>query len=253
MEQERRIQLRKEKIQKRKKRKKLLIKIFFFLLFVGVMITLSLTVFFKIEKITVSGKSIYSETDLISASEIKKQTNLFLVNREAAQRRIENKYPDIGEIEISIELPNEIVIKDTGYSNLFALKSKDGYIIIDREKNVRRKSKKLPSRMIFIQSVEFEEAELYKPLQLKNDKQFESVLTLVDSFNENELTQINSISVESLDNIQATYNNKVTLVIGNLTNLTEKIKKAKHILELEENKNKEGTLDLTVDNTAYFK
>lgn len=253
MEQEKRIQLREEKREKRKRRRKRAIKIIVFLLFLITLIILSLTVFFKVKKVTLDGTSVYSETDIIAAAGIDEGENLFRLNREQIKRNIESKYPDIGNIQVSIKLPNEVIIKDTGYSELFALKDESGYIIIDKSKNIRRMAKSRPSKMILIENIIFEQPKLYSVISFKNDKQFESVLALASAFRENGISKINSISVESLDTIQAVYDGRVTLVIGSLSGLTEKLQKAKYILELDENKNAKGTLDLTVDNTAYFK
>ena len=254
MDQEQRRQIREEKAKRQKKRRKVIIKIFIALIIIIVLVILSLTVFFKMDKIALKGDSIYSEKEIAEASGIQKGENLFLINKTAAKRNIESKYPDIGDISVSIRLPNQIIIEDKGYSELFALKSEDGYIIIDKDKILRRRSKSLPDNIVLVKGIEFEESNLYSKISLKNDNYFDSVISLSSALYENGLTKVISISVESLDNIHIMYDNRIDIALGGLTNINEKLQRAKYILELEENQDvTDKILDLTVSDTAYFK
>lgn len=83
----------------------------FFLVIVAIIFVMS--VFFKITKIEVSGNSIYSAEEIISASGIEEGDNLFFINRIAAGSRVVVKLPYVESVKISRSLPNLITIEVT--------------------------------------------------------------------------------------------------------------------------------------------
>ncbi len=61
---------------------------------------LCLTVFFKIDSITVEGKTRYSPDEIIDASGIAIGTNLLLCNTEPSKEIIEKEFPYIESVSI---------------------------------------------------------------------------------------------------------------------------------------------------------
>ena len=80
----------------------------FFLIIVAIIFTMS--VFFKVEKIDVSGNSKYSKEQIISASGIHTGDNLFFINRIGAGSRVVVKLPYIDSVKITRSLPNRVTI-----------------------------------------------------------------------------------------------------------------------------------------------
>lgn len=84
--------------------------------FIALMVTLSLTVFFKIEtiKVTADGAKYYTEEKVTALSGIEKGQNIFSVDTETIEKNIENTMPYIENCEIKREFPAGINIKITG-------------------------------------------------------------------------------------------------------------------------------------------
>ena len=80
----------------------------FFLIIVAIIFAMS--VFFKVEKIDVSGNSKYSKEQIISASGIHTGDNLFFINRIGAGSRVVVKLPYIDSVKITRSLPNRVTI-----------------------------------------------------------------------------------------------------------------------------------------------
>lgn len=80
----------------------------FFLIIVAIIFTMS--VFFKVEKIEVSGNSKYSKEQIILASGIHTGDNLFFINRIGAGSRVVVKLPYIDSVKITRSLPNSVTI-----------------------------------------------------------------------------------------------------------------------------------------------
>lgn len=65
----------------------------------------ALTVFFKVQSITVSGNARYTSEEIIAASGIEIEDNLFLLNKYSAAQAIFEKLPYVEEATINRALP----------------------------------------------------------------------------------------------------------------------------------------------------
>ncbi len=92
--------------------------------------------FFSVEKIEISGSTVYAEKTMIEKSEIKKGQILFLVFPEKIEKRLLSAFPMLEKAEVHREYPDRIVITvydetplffyDTGNSDAgFAVVSKN--------------------------------------------------------------------------------------------------------------------------------
>lgn len=95
--------------------------------FLAVMVVLALTVFFKVDKITldVSGTSLYSREEMLAAGEIDEGGSILSISSEDTQQRIEKALPYIAECKVVKNMPNEI--------RLEVLMAKPGGIVTDDE------------------------------------------------------------------------------------------------------------------------
>ena len=89
-------------------------------------------VFFRVEKITVSGSTTYTEQHIIDVSGVEMGDNLFLIQKVPAARKILGQLPYIKEVNIRRELPNEIVINVKECTPVAALEGEeDSWWILD--------------------------------------------------------------------------------------------------------------------------
>lgn len=84
--------------------------------FAALMVTLSLTVFFKIDsiKVTYIGAEYYSEDSIITLSGIEEGENIFSVPADKIEEKIEENMPYIEKCEVKRSFPTGINIKVTG-------------------------------------------------------------------------------------------------------------------------------------------
>ena len=76
-------------------------------------IVAALTLFFKVETITVSGTTEYSSEEIITASGIQQGDNLFLLNKYEIYESILEKLPYVSSVSISRKLPDTLLIEVT--------------------------------------------------------------------------------------------------------------------------------------------
>ena len=87
---------------------------------------LALSIFFKVETITVSGAETYSPYKIEEASGIKKGDYLFTFGRARASGQITAKLPYIKSVRIGIKLPNTVNIDVQEADVVYSIRSDDG-------------------------------------------------------------------------------------------------------------------------------
>lgn len=106
----------------------------FFLLAAGV--ALSLTVFFKIESVTVIGTDKYPPEEIAAASGILPGDNMFRVNAGTVKTVLVEKYPYIDFVELRRKLPHAIQLEITQCKPAGALALDGEYMLITKEGKV---------------------------------------------------------------------------------------------------------------------
>ena len=114
--------------------------IFFLVAVVGII--LSLTVFFNVKEVTVTGNSIYTNNDIILSSGIKTGDNLIRLSSSRAEKKIVSSLPYVDTATITKKFPDKVEIEVTpskefanikldidSYKQLFRFLQKDETVI----------------------------------------------------------------------------------------------------------------------------
>ena len=78
-----------------------------------VALTVGATVFFRVERVTVTGNQRYSQEEIITASGIQLGDNLYSLNKVRIDRNLRTSLPYIGDLTINRALPSTIIISVT--------------------------------------------------------------------------------------------------------------------------------------------
>lgn len=89
-------------------------------------ITFGISIFFKVEVITVSGAEKYSEWMIREASGIQEGENLLTFGNAKACGQIKAQLPYVDTVRIGIELPNRVNIEITEHDVVYAIKASNG-------------------------------------------------------------------------------------------------------------------------------
>ena len=87
---------------------------------------LALSVFFKVQVITISGAEVYSPWAVREASGIEEGDNLLTFSRARAGAQIRAALPYVDKVRIGIKLPETVIIYIEELSVAYAIKSSDG-------------------------------------------------------------------------------------------------------------------------------
>ena len=220
---------------KKRRIKKLIALILGIIIIIAVAVTLSLTVFFRIDNVAVTGDEIYNNEDVIAASQINIGDNMFMTSKKKTASGIECTLP-YATAKLAIDNGDSFtLVSDKGKVLEDGLMTiGDGIIIIDSSPVISA----VPG-----ETVEFQD----------NDDLgiIKNVLTLLES---NELSGITSIDVSNHSNIKLVYKERVTVLLGLSSSVNDKMDFVKAALTRLDSDNPDftGSIDFTIDKKAYL-
>lgn len=199
--------------RRRRGRLSFLTKLLCILLIAGAVVA-ALTVFFKVQSITVSGNARYTSEEVVAASGIEIEDNLFLLNKYSAAQAIFEKLPYVEEATINRALPDTIVITVRECAAAAGIVTPEGYWLISENGKLLEQTDTLPSGCPGITGVEPESPALSAQLSLGEEKTLmtETLLTLVRTAGGyGMLAGIGSIDLSDAEAITFTYLGRFTV------------------------------------------
>lgn len=225
----------------------------FLLLVVGV--TLSLTVFFKIETISVVGNGSISAEQLIADSGLQLGENLFRTNTDRAARSVVEKNVNIDSVVVSRKLPDTMEIR-VELSEVAAVVWSDGkyYSLSGGNRIVRIADGNEEPGAVEVIGCDFSSEYLGDYVEPMTENKLETLLAVVDALEKNELTGlVRYVDISSITTIKLYYNDKVEIWLGGITNLSYELGKIKELFEKQTiDSTAYGRLDATVSGKYYY-
>lgn len=237
------------KARRQRIRRERALRTFYFLLVVvmlAVLVTLSLTVLFKIENISVVGDEIYSKEQIIQLSELKTGENIFRTNIAQAQARIEQALSYVESAIVRRKLPSTIEIEIKKALPCAAVRTSGQYAIISKKGKVLERGLDIPDGAVIFEGVEVESAEVGAQLVTKREEDLKVLVNIVTILEDSHFYDLDYIDLSSLYNIQMLYNNRITIAVGSSADLKDKLTAAKYILEHSIGPEEKGTLDVSM-------
>lgn len=233
--------------KKLKKRRKIVFYSTFLFVVVLTLVILSFTVFFKVQTITVSGKSMYDKQMILSSSGIKKNDNLLRVGKKKTAEKICTSLPYIGSVKINYRFPDTVKITVTGTSDKAVYKSGKNLVTTNDDGKVLSICSKVNNRKLLeVKGVTVKKAKIGYPIELKDKKSSEKLKMLLDGFKKYKVKDINCIDISDSSNLKAVYQNRIEIWFGSCSNLDKKMQFINKVLEKENQRsaNQKGVIDL---------
>lgn len=257
--------------KRRSKRRYTLYYLLAFVLVVAVGLVMSLTVFFKITTINVSGNTMYADDEIIAVSEIMTGDNLLRVPTRRIETKIVENYPYVKAANVKRILPDSVTIQITMAEEAAALRKADGrFMLISPEGRVLKSDIPLcPDEMIpvdgFNLPVVFDGDDLFvweyeengKMIVEENSEEkerFERLLELQRKIAENNLSSgIKVIDMSDMLDIRMLYEGRLAICIGSALDMDYKIRFASLAIETEVTDSTVGLLDVSDKPAAHLR
>lgn len=248
--------INKKKVNRRRKHRKNLMTLIFAVLVLCIGIILVFSLFFKINTITVSGDTIYSDKMIVENSGVEIGSNLFRVKEKEVSSLLSKKLPYIKSVSFERKLPDTLVIKIKSTEEAAAISSGGAFILFDETGKVLDKDASvLRENVPLVSGVKVKEANEGSEISLTDDKKTNTLTKLLGEIEKSDLALLTEINLKNNGDIKIKYDERITLEIGSLTNVEKKLARAAAAIEKENEINpySTGILDLKTDPYAFFK
>lgn len=216
-------------------------------------LTFGISIFFKVDTITVSGAKSYSEWTVREASGIQQGDNLLSFGEARACGKIKRALPYVKNVRIGIKLPDtvNIVIEelDVVYSirdesDNWWLITSDGQVVdqVDAAKageyteilglRLSLPAKSQPAVAAEPAPQETAEGGQTVPVTVKGSERLQAVLTILDYMEQNEIIgEVASVDVSDMGQIELWYGKQFQVLLGDTTELSKKIRWLKEAVD----------------------
>lgn len=242
---------------KKNRRKKVIIRAVLGTAFLLAALVLVLVLFFNINSITVSGDDIYSDSDIVTASNVKIGDNLIFVSAKKINSKITEALPYVGSVKIKRRLPATLEIAVTKTVAEYAIMTDGAYALLDGSGKVLEKGLDFVGENIIVANLgTVTSAEAGKTIVLENEQIFDKLMQLKSAISETGITGITSVNITNIYDIKLVYQGRITLILGETdgNKMNQKLSFAKEAIKTqdEENSAYRGTINLTVSGKAYW-
>ncbi len=241
--------------RKKIKRKKMIIRgaLGSVLLVIGVL--LAILLFFNINKISVTGDTMYSAEEIIAASEVENGDNLVFLSNKKLNELITKKLPYVGEVKIKRKLPAHLEIQIIKTDACFAVQQGDKYTLLNSSGKVLELNREeLDKNLILLNAGKITTANLGEIAVFENENLFVRAQEVYETCKKIELIDITAMDVMDLHNIKMEYQGRIAIVMGNTDGdkLKNKLELGKEAIDRQNQEDSlfRGTLDLKIDKRA---
>lgn len=223
--------LRKRAERQRKIRKRRIRITFFIFIFLLICVgaILSLTVFFPIKNIDISGSSVYSSAELQKASGINIGDNLFVVSGAQVESSLKTRLPYVESIELKRKLPDTLIITVTD-ADKYACYSTDGKnYLVSRSGWVLEEIAEVPADVFAVIGANIS-CEVGSKAEFSEENSETLVNTIADSAETLGL-KLNSVDIGSSVDLTLKVEGRFNVNLGTSNNLEEKLKHLKGMIK----------------------
>ncbi|MBR6515218.1 MAG: FtsQ-type POTRA domain-containing protein [Clostridia bacterium] len=83
------------------------------LVLLAVFLISTVAIFFRVHSITVKGNSVYNDGDIVNASGIKRDMNIYLIDDKSVSTAILSQFPYVRTVKVERKIPNSVVLNVT--------------------------------------------------------------------------------------------------------------------------------------------
>lgn len=247
--------VKRDENRKRKRRRKRHTTLYFFLvvlLVMGIGILLSVTLFFNVKTINVTGDVDYTNEDIIKMSGIKIGDNLIRLDTQRASDGIMLSMIYIESATIDKQYPGNIEIKVKKCVPTAVLECESGYLVISESGKILEKKSDAADDLFMIKGYKtlFEKPGEY--ISAEDSHVTEIVSEILKESSKYKEHKITSVDVSDKFDIKLIYENRITFKIGNSNDIAYKLNLAGTVLD-KIGKNKKGVMTMAGSNQISFR
>lgn len=219
--------------------------IFFVIAVISVM--LSLTVFFKTERIIVTGETRYAQDEIVELSGIETGENIFLCDKAAASKKIVDALPFVAQANVGFVIPNAITIEIVEEVPSYVIGYSDGYYILGENGRILEKTADNYYNLPVVHGTEMTTNVIGEYADFTDEDITNILNQLVNVLEAYEFDKVTVIDISDTANIKFVYDDRITVIIGYPEDISYKVKTAQTIINEKLDPNNTGLIKGTLD------
>ena len=234
MRRRRRRQKTPEQVRRRVSRRQRFFHMIGRILFLGILLaaaTLALTVFFKVDTITVEGAQKYRAEEIVAGMDVKQGDNRYLWNKVKVSDAMLEKFPYLQSVQIRRHLPNALVVTVTECSASVAIASNGGYLLLSKEGKALEQSAN-SNGLPVVTGMTLTDVPLGKILSSDSSEAADDLLTILQTLDAADmLKDLAFINLSDLHDIHIGYLKRFDIRVDSVDNLAYYLRFAQTVIE----------------------
>lgn len=236
--------------------RKALVAISLLIVLIAVSIVLSLTVFFKIDTINITGSGVYSSEEVLSNCDISYGDNLFMIKKDVCKERLTRNLPYIYDVKITRKLPATVQLEITDAKVQYVIDNEnETFILLDDNFKVLDNASAVGAESaVLITNSVVTSAEKGVPISFEDEAVSDCLSKLSQAIKTTQMTQATSISSTDVNNNYIIYDGRITFALGSCDDIENKIYKGLAACEKldESSPGVKGIMTIGTDKQIYF-
>ncbi len=203
---------------------------FLVVLAIGLLCTLSLTVFFPVKNIEITESNFYSYDQIKEASQIKYEDNLLILSEKNILENIQQELPFVDSIELIKKLPDTVTIEISDAEEFFCYSINGAYYSTDKNGRVLKEYYELPQGVLYVEGKASLKGEKIKTVELETRQHSDVIKTLTKGIEKLTL-KTDFLDVSNLYEIKMEIGERFTVELGEAVYLEEKLALLSKMLE----------------------
>lgn len=220
-------------------------------------------VFFKTETVAVlpaSGEDTaasiyYRDEDIVKVSGVQTGDSLVLISKHNIEESIETLLPYIGKATVKRSYPStlKIIVEDS--DAFFAVEKNGIYTLLNRDFKVLETADYIPDGCARLAGVDFSEMNVGEKAVFEETANEDRLNNLISECDAAGIENITKYDLSNIANVRIVINFRITLILGTITDLADKLSLGLKTIEAEteNNTNAHIIIDITDPDRSYVR
>lgn len=215
-------------------------------------LVLSLTVLFPISDFRVEGETSYSTAEIIAAFGHETGENIFRFRISSTEEEMALKLPYLETLKVRRRLPGTVVFIVTPAQETYYALLEDTGVVLSQDMKVLRLCAERPAGLCLFEGITASDYTVGKTITFANEETQQTVKALLSAFEEAGLENVTGIDVSNAIEIAFTYDSRVRVNLGTVSELAYKVVFAKEVLNTKIGAAETGVLDASYPGKTIF-
>ena len=221
--------------------------------FVSICLTvLSMTVFFNIETITVTGKTSYTDAQVLDAAKIKTGDNMLRLSKAGAEKRIAKALVNVENVNIRKVFPSDLIIELEPSIPSINIKHEGRYAILSQGGRVLAFEGKPEANLLVFSGFNAVEPQIGEVAISDDAVKSTLIYDFRDCVEELGFNGIGEVDISDRYNIKFDYEDRIEVELGSINEMRYKLKLAKTVIDDKISPRAQGTLNVTGEFASFL-